>query len=219
MMPFDDPEPEIPRSMAPGWMITFADLLSLLLTFFVLVFATTSVEQKDWQRVVQPISAYLTGRTLAAPNVAAPVPTVQAKLDLAYVSTLLDRLVADAPALAGSRVSRDEHRVVLTLRPGGAWIGGAPPPLADLARLLSGLDNRVEIFVHGGIDPSPHAPPVADWRRALQQAMALAAELNRLGYARPLGASGTADLPGGPQAAQIDIEISDVIAEAGHGAP
>src|SRR3984957_11140573 len=116
MMPFDDPEPEIPRSMAPGWMITFADLLSLLLTFFVLVFATTTVEQKDWRRVVQPISAYLTGRTITAPKVAAPVPAAQAKLDLTYVSTLLDRLVADVPPLAGSRVSRDEHRVVLTLR-------------------------------------------------------------------------------------------------------
>jgi chemotaxis protein MotB len=219
MMPYDDPEPEIPRSIAPGWMISFADLLSLLLTFFVLVFATTSVEQKDWQRVVQPISAYLTGRTIAAPNVAAPVPTAQAKLDLTYVSTLLDRLVADAAALAGSHVSRGEHAVVLTLRPGGTWIGAPTPALADLARLLSGLDNRVVIFVHGGTDPSPRAAAVADWRRALQQSTAIAAELTRLGYARPLGASGSADLPGGPQAVQIDIEISDIAAEALHGAP
>ena len=222
MMPGDDPELEIPRRMAPGWMITFADLLSLLLAFFVLVFATTTMEQKDWQRVVQPISAYLPGRTIAAPTVVAPVPAPQARFDPAYVSILLERLVADAPDLAGARVRREQHAVVLTLPPEMGWIGQATPPLADLARLLSGLDNRVEILAHAGTDPSPHALAVADWRRALQLGQSVAGELTRLGYNRPITASGTADLPGGPHARQIDIEIDDVTAdtaEAGHAAP
>jgi len=218
MMPLDDPETAPPRSMAPGWMITFADLLSLLLTFFVLVFATSSIEQKDWQRVVQPISAYLTGRTITAPQVAAPEP-VQAKLDLAYIATLLQRLVADVPALAGAQVMREEHALVLTLPPGKSWIGGAAPPLADLARLLAGLDNRIEITLHGGTDPSPHARPVEDWRRALQGASAIAAELTRLGATRPFEANGTVDLAGGPAAERIEIEIEDIAAEAPHAAP
>ncbi|MEI9983003.1 MAG: flagellar motor protein MotB [Aliidongia sp.] len=218
MMPFDDPETEPRRSMAPGWMITFADLLSLLLTFFVLVFATSTIEQKDWQRVVQPISAYLTGRTIAAPKVTTPTPAA-ARLDLAYVATLLERLVADVPALAGSHIARSDHAVVLTLKPGVSWIGGTAPPLADLARLLSGLDNRIEILVHAGADPSPHAEPVAEWRRALQRAVAIAAELTRLGDARPLAASGTVDLPSGAQPERIEIEIDDVAAEAPHAAP
>jgi|HubBroStandDraft_1064217.scaffolds.fasta_scaffold00147_9 chemotaxis protein MotB len=216
MIEFDDPELETPPGMAPGWMITFADLLALLLTFFVLVFATASVDQKDWQRVVQPISAYLTGRTIAAPAVAPPAPANPARDDLAYVSTLLDRLVADVPALAGAVVAREEHSVLLTLPPGA---GGAAPPLADLARLLAGLDNRIEILAHGGTDPSPHAAPLADWRRALEKGLAVAAELRRLGYARPISASGTADLPGGPPAVRIDVEIDDLAAGAGRGTP
>jgi chemotaxis protein MotB len=218
MMPFDDPETAPPRSMAPGWMITFADLLSLLLTFFVLVFATSSIEQKDWQRVVQPISTYLTGRTITAPKVAAPEPA-QAKLDLAYVAALLQRLVADVPALAGAQLARGEHALVLTLPPGKSWIGGAAPPLADLARLLAGLDNRIEITLHGGTDPSPRARPVEDWRRALQGASAIAAELTRLGAARGFEANGTVDLPGGPAAERIEIEIDDIAVEASHAAP
>ena len=219
MMPLDDPETAPRHSMAPGWMITFADLLSLLLTFFVLVFATTTVEQKDWQRVVQPISAYLTGRTITAPNVAAP-ETAQAKLDLAYIATLLDRLVADVPALAGAQLVRGEHALVLTLPSGKSWIGGAAPPLADLARLLAGLDNRIEITLHGGTDPSPHARPVEDWRRALQERLG---DRRRTGPARR-DAALRGQRHGRPgrrprSAERIEIEIDDIATEAPHAAP
>ncbi len=218
MTPFDDPEAPPGPSMAPGWMITFADLLSLLLTFFVLVFATSTIEQKDWQRVVQPITTYLTGRTITAPKIATPEPA-QAKQDLAYVAALLQRLIADVPALAGAQLQRGEHALVLTLPPGKSWIGGAAPPLADLARLMAGLDNRIEITLHGGTDPSPRARPVEDWRRALQGASAIAGELTRLGAARRFEANGTVDLPGGPAAERIEIEIADIAAEAPHAAP
>jgi chemotaxis protein MotB len=217
MAPFDDWEPQIRRSVAPGWMVTFADLLSLLLAFFVLVFATTTVDQKDWQRVVQPISVYLTGRTVAAPDVAIPVPASLSRFDLTYISALVEQLVTETPSLAGSVVSRQEHALVLTLPPGAAQPGGAA--LAGLARLFSGLDNRIEITAHGGTDPSPHAAAIADWRHALQQALAVTAELARLGDDHPIDASGMADLPDGPQAVQIDIEIDDIAAEAGHAEP
>jgi chemotaxis protein MotB len=221
MNPGDDPLVEIPRATAPGWMITFADLLSLLLTFFVLVFATTAVGPKDWQRVVQPISTYLSGRTIAAPQIAGPAPP-PARLDLAYVSTLLERLVGAVPALTGAGLERREHDVVLTLPQGrepADWVGGTPSPLADLARLLDGLDNRVEVVVHGGTDASPHARPEADWRRALGHAQDIAAALNRLGRTRPVAATGSADLPGGPQALRIEIAIGENAAEVEHGAP
>jgi chemotaxis protein MotB len=217
MSPLDDPELESPRNVAPGWMITFADLLSLLLTFFVLVFATTTVEQQDWQRVVEPISAYLTGRTMTAPTVL-PASETRARLDLSYVSTLIDRLLSEDAALTGIHVSRLEHAVVLTLG-NSATPDAATPPLADLARLLSGLDNRIEIRAHTGIDPSPHAAPIADWRRALGHAQAIAAELARLGYDRPIDASGMADLPDGPQAGRVELEIGDSAAEAPRAAP
>jgi chemotaxis protein MotB len=216
--PFDDTDHSPPRSVAPGWMITFADLLSLLLTFFVLVFATSTIEQKDWQRVVQPITTYLTGRTIAAPHVATP-DQAPARLDLAYLATLLDRLVTDVPALSGATVVRQDHALVLTLPSTKSWIGGTAPPLADLARLLAGLDNRIEITLHAGADPSAHAKPVEDWRRALTGASALATELTRLGGTRSFDASAAIDLPGGPSAERIELEIDDVAMEAPHAAP
>ena len=44
MMPLGSDRDETPpRPRSPGWMITFADLMSLLVSFFVLLFATTTV--------------------------------------------------------------------------------------------------------------------------------------------------------------------------------
>ena len=36
--------PDEPRAGAPDWMVTFADLMSLLLTFFVLLLSFSSME-------------------------------------------------------------------------------------------------------------------------------------------------------------------------------
>ena len=97
------------------------------------------------------------GRYLAPALVACAVAAAPQAAELT-----IDRLF-DAPALAGTHVTREEHTIIVTLRPGLDWRRGTPPPLADLARLLSGLDNRIEVLAHGGIDRSPHAAAVADW--------------------------------------------------------
>jgi chemotaxis protein MotB len=215
--PHEDWEAESPPA-APGWMITFADLLSLLLAFFVLMFATTAVEQKDWQRVVLPISTYLTGHTIAAPEASIAPPAGKARIDLDYVAALLGRLATDSPKLVGATVEREEHAVVFRLPVGMVWQGGEPAPLGDLARLLANLDNRIEIRVHGVADPAPHADPLADWRRVLTRAMAVTAELARLGDGPP-AASGAVDLVGAASDEQIVILIHDTAGEAAHAAP
>jgi chemotaxis protein MotB len=206
------------RPPAPGWMITFADLLSLLLAFFVLMFATTAVEEKDWQRVVVPISTYLTGHTIAAPEASVAPPAGPAHIDLDYIAALLARLAADSSSLSGAAVERAEHVVLFRLPVGLAWQGGDPAPLADLARLLADLDNRVEVRVHTVADPSPHADPLIDWRRSLAHAVAVSAELARLG-AKPLPASGSVDLAGALGDEQIVILIEEAAGEVSHVAP
>ena len=47
---------EIRRNYSKGWMITFADLLSLMLAFFVLLFAMSKVEVDSWKALVDSLS-------------------------------------------------------------------------------------------------------------------------------------------------------------------
>jgi chemotaxis protein MotB len=199
-------EPEsVPKPAAPPWMITFADLLSLLLAFFVMLFATTSVETGEWRRVMAPISAYLTGRAPAAPSavvVARPGPPGH---DQGYVTALVEERVARSPALAGAVATRLPRGIAVTLP--------APPrqaaALADLGRLAAGLDNRIEIVVHAAADPSPGAVASEAWRNAAEHALALAGTLSEAAGNRVVEAGAMVDLEAGTGAERVDLLVRD----------
>ncbi|HLZ67200.1 MAG TPA: flagellar motor protein MotB [Aliidongia sp.] len=216
MMPFGfdrDEPPARPRS--PGWMITFADLMSLLVSFFVLLFATTTVERHDWERVVLPISEYLTGHRLEGKGAAEVPAPGRARIDLNYAAALVDKLVADQPALAGTEVRREDHRLVLRLpaQPIAHWADTDKAPLADLARLLTNLENRVSIAAHRGANPAPGAEATHDWIMALGAADSVAETLRHLGYPHPLPRAAMIDLGDGGQT-RIDVVIEDQAAVA-----
>ena len=42
-----------------NWLVTFADLIALVLAFFVMMYATHRVEQGDWQAMVKSLSQSL----------------------------------------------------------------------------------------------------------------------------------------------------------------
>ena len=211
MMPlgFDRDEPPV-RPRSPGWMITFADLMSLLVSFFVLLFATTTVERRDWERVVLPISEYLTGHRLEGKGAAEVPAPGRARIDLNYAAALLDKLLADQPMLAGSELRHEEHRLVLRLpaQPIAHWTDTEKPPLADLARLLTNLENRISIAAHRGTNPAPGAEATHDWVAALGAAGSVAAALRHLGYPRPLPVAAMIDLGDGGQT-RIEVVIDD----------
>ncbi|GGF38875.1 hypothetical protein GCM10011611_51540 [Aliidongia dinghuensis] len=213
MMPFGFERDQPPRPRSPGWMITFADLMSLLVSFFVLLFATTTVERGDWERVVQPISEYLTGHRLAGKG-AAEVPTPgKARIDLGYAAALLDKLLADQKALVGATVRREEHRLVLSLpaAPIAHWADTQTPPLLDLARLLANFENHIAVIAHRAANPAPGADTTREWVTALGAANSVAGALRHLGYQRPLSVMAMVDLGDGDQT-RIEIAVEDTAA-------
>lgn len=58
---FDDPNEE-----SAGWMATFADLMTLLLVFFILLFSMSSVQTEQFQRVIASIQSALSGESAIA---------------------------------------------------------------------------------------------------------------------------------------------------------
>ncbi len=212
---FDVIGPPPAASPAPGWMITFADLLSLLLSFFVLLFATTSINHQDWVRVMQPVTLYFGGKPAALPGTIAPAPTPPAAiLDMNYLTATLRQLVAQDPGLAGATVHGDDHRAVLSLPAALLPCRHAVDPghrLAALATLLGNVDNQIEIMGHAGLDPTVSAGPDA-WAGALGLADRVATMLATAGVSRSFARSGRADLPGGRNACSADIVLRDTTA-------
>ena len=60
-------EEEVEEEVAPFWMISFSDLMTLLLSFFVILFSLSTIEEKKMAEVVKAMGArYLRGS--AAPS-------------------------------------------------------------------------------------------------------------------------------------------------------
>ena len=47
------PDVKCPKAGAPAWMATFADLVTLLMCFFVLLFAMSTTQQETYKELVQ----------------------------------------------------------------------------------------------------------------------------------------------------------------------
>lgn len=60
-------KPDEPPKGAPAWQSTFADLMNLLLCFFVLLFSMSTVDAEKWEKVVasfnQTFSVFTAGST------------------------------------------------------------------------------------------------------------------------------------------------------------
>lgn len=186
----------IPKPTAPSkaWLLTFADLISLLITFFVMLYAMKAVDVKKWEE----ISGSITGAMrIAAPN--APVDMLRDKTterisirqadNLDYVQNILRQRLADNFILSQINVVRNIPNNTLDIilpagvlfNPGSADIRGeAQEALQVLANLLRYLDNQ--IIVSGHTDPTPirNAYP-SNWELSMARAVSVASVLKSSG--------------------------------------
>jgi chemotaxis protein MotB len=189
----------------PVWLVTFTDLIALLLTFFVMIFATHKVERQPWEalseslnRALNPSRNVVIERPRADRN-ARPLSPEYA-FDLGYLESILQLRIDTEPDLAGVALQRFEDRLVVVLPaellfgPGSA----APTPasrkvLLALGTVLGHIGNR--LTVHGHTDPMPlrESRLRSNWELSIARAAAIANELRRAGYRREIDALGFSD--------------------------
>ena len=203
-MAYMDAQTELPRIQRP-WLVIFADLVSLLLTFFVMMFAMSTVEQAKWEAAVGSFSRSMNIDSSAIIRSAQPeltVPTVERPdaVNLDYLVSVLRGQFAEAPLLSRSVIHRyADHLIIsfpndLLFGAGSADLSArAETALAVLSGVLGNLPNKIDVSGH--TDPSPissRAYP-SNWELSLDRARAVAAHLSRAGYQRDIGVFGYAD--------------------------
>lgn len=169
----------------PAWLVTFADLVALLITFFVMLFATQKVDIGKWESLVNTLSMRLNPHQtilIARPSADKNVERLSRDraINLDYLEKVIRSKTLGQPELAGLELARHEDRLVVTLpapllfRSGKADpIESARPILFVLAGVLGTIGNRVDVVGHA--DPRP---------------IAVANELRRAGYHREMSPSG-----------------------------
>ncbi|MFO1113125.1 MAG: flagellar motor protein MotB [Rhodospirillales bacterium] len=186
------------------WIVSFADLLSLLLTFMVMLFAMSAVDPppKPPAPAADTLAASLDWPGLRLPEAAARYAVDAARpapaLDLDYLAEVLRTTLRGEPLLGSARIERHDERVVLSLPGVLLFDSGAPPgvtsvsaaagaALAELMPVLRGIANRLAIDAYGDPDPvAAAAPSSSGWEPALDRALAVARALAAAGLDRPI---------------------------------
>lgn len=188
-----------------AWLITFTDLVSLMLTFFVMLFAMSNVKLDEWNTISDSLSQTLR-----------PTPEQQVKqvtatfnigtifrkeaTDINYLSSILEENVAKTAGLAGTQVKLYDDRLVVSL-PGNLLFEQGNAVVTDAAQsslfILGGvfqnIDNQIGVNGHAGGAPSQGSDYSSDWELSIARAGAVANALRNVGYRDKILAMGFVD--------------------------
>ena len=204
---WQDPDEATPRPPQQGkaWLITFTDLVSLVLTFFVLLFSMSSVKVDEWDNMIDALSRTLNPEKVApviSPSAEFNIGSLFRKraVDLDYLAGVLEETVSAEAGLAKTRIIRLEDRMIIALSGDLLFATGravlsdeARQALFDLGGLLRNVDN--ELVVNGHSDPVPPSGGryATNWELSLARSIAVANTLRRSGYTQDIVAHGYAD--------------------------
>ncbi len=200
-------KPDFSSTAGQVWLVTFTDLMALLLAFFVLLFAMSRIEQSNWQGLVEALASDL--NSLSKTEDVKPALDYQAEedavvpgADLDYLAAIVREQIGAHPLLAQATTHRAAERLVISLPVELLFGAGAaePTPQATglgsaLVSVLRHLGNAIE--VEAQLERAAAAPVSrADWELALARAAAFTGILTRTGYTGKIVARATA--AGGP---------------------
>ncbi len=207
------------------WLVSFTDVMALMLTFFVLLFAMSNPDQKDWEEFTEQIQENFnkfygdTQQRGAQDAINIEKVNFSQALDLRYLSALFNKLIEQEPTLNVVTLTTNGNSLVVSLpqnllfETGQADIkSAANKALFTLAGSLRRIKNRIEVVGH--TDPRPtrggYGYP-SNWELSLARAISVASLLENVGYDRPILVRGQAagryyDLP----TAMSEIERLDL---------
>jgi chemotaxis protein MotB len=188
-----------------AWMVTFTDLVSLMLTFFVMLFSMSSVKVDVWEKMIDALNRTVDPVVIerdtppAAPRNIAKTFRKRA-INLDYLNAVLQENISSDEVLKQSTISMMSDRMVISL-PGRILFDVSSAVLKDEAReaiyRLGGVLRNVgnQLAVGGHTDPTPPQGGTfsSNWELSLARAGSVANELNRAGYADAIYAFGYAD--------------------------
>jgi chemotaxis protein MotB len=187
------------------WLVSFTDVIALMLTFFVLLFAMSNPKQEEWKEFTKQLQENFNRFQGAAENRGAEDAVNINKinfskaLDLNYLRVLIENLISKEPSLGQARLIDHGDSLIISL-PQDLLFGagevevkpGANKALYSLAETLRRIKNRIEIVGHA--DPRPIAGGAfpSNWELSLSRASSVAAVLQNVGYSDTITVRGQA---------------------------
>lgn len=194
------------ETVSKAWMVTFSDLISLMLTFFVMLFAMSNVNLGDWEHITDALQKTLKPaeekkQQIFQPsdfNISTVIRPSGANLD--YLASVMTELLSKDDLLQNSLVIRMDDRVLIALpsdalfEPGRAdMTDRANDALFSLSGVLRNINNQ--IGVNGHSDRSSPADNAFDsnWELSIARAAAVGNLLRQSGVTQDMVTYGFSD--------------------------
>ncbi|WP_374764496.1 OmpA/MotB family protein [Yunchengibacter salinarum] len=213
---------ERPSQQTP-WMITFADLLSLLLAFFVLLFSMGRIEPEAWTSMVDSMARQFRAEERTVPKDTETVSrdsepaAVRPAENLDYLRGVLEAALQGDPVLETAVIHKSSGRLVISIpaeilffEKRATLTDGARPALAQLAAGLGRIDNRIMVAGLSNAAPVRNRYFDNNWSLSLTRARLVAGILNDRGYPRKISVLGYGD-------SRVDQLPADVVSRSPFG--
>lgn len=199
-----DQEPMIEevKSNPNSWMIIFADLLALLLTFFVLMFSMSSVQVSEWQALVTSLSENLNPeRAMIGETdwnkIDEALVFEETAMNLEYLKNIFEDKLSRDPILARSTVSVLDDRLAISLPSDLIFELGqaelepdARAAMIELGETLRTIDNEIMVVGHSDLSPISGRFYPTNWELSLVRLLLVAQMIKAGGYEGPVEAFG-----------------------------
>lgn len=177
------------------WLISFTDVMALMLTFFVLLFAMSHPKEEEWENfseTVQENFSKFQGRPLnRGTQDAINIEKVNFSkaLNLNYLRAIMEDLIEKEPSLKIVKLMNQRGSLVISLPQDVLFDTGranvkpeANKALFAIAGSLSRIKNRVEVVGHTDPRPITSGRYDSNWHLSLARAANVAAVLENVGY-------------------------------------
>ncbi len=187
------------------WLLTFTDLVSLMLTFFVMLFSMSNVKLDRWQNVIDSLSQTLAPEEVKTPAESTSIHNIatvfrKRAINLDYLISVLREKMEGDELLEQTQFMRLEDRLVLAL-PGDLLFEGGRAVMTARARdalfrlggVLSTIDNQLGVNGHSDPTPVEGRDFASNWELSTARAATVANALRQSGYDAPIVAFGYSD--------------------------
>ena len=198
-----------------SWMVTFTDVMGLMLTFFVMLYAMSNPKVEEWENFTDTLQKNFNKFYGMAANrgfqesINIDKVDYSRALDLNYLRALIGALIEREGSLQSVALINQSGSLIMSLPQDLLFEAGSADvkpegskALYAIAEMLSRIKNRVEVVGHTDPRPIASAEFSSNWDLSSARAARVAAVLQDVGYTEPVTIRGMAagryaDLPEG----------------------
>lgn len=188
-----------------AWLISFTDIMALMLTFFVLLYAMSSPTEESWSEMIAALQREF-HQFYGPPQDAGPEDTINLDrvnfnqaLSLEYLQRITETHMSGENALENVDLTMLSDRLIVSMTESLLFPSGqvmlsdeGREALVGLGTVLRRMKNRIEIVGHADPTPirNPDVPYSSNWELSLERATTVAVILTQMGYNRPISIRG-----------------------------